>query len=54
MLLQLNILNTVDSPIGGTITGRDEIQSDWRQWKRLQAFHEFLNGNTKIGMVKIR
>jgi len=26
MLLQLNIITTVDSPIGGTITGRDEIR----------------------------
>jgi len=54
MLLQLNIITMVYSPLGGKITGRDEIQSDCRQWKRLQAFHDFLNGNTKIGMVKIR
>jgi len=54
MLLQLNIITIADSPLGGKITGRDEIQSEWRQWKRLQAYHKFPNDNTKIGMVKIR
>jgi hypothetical protein len=31
MLLQLNTITTVDLPLGGKITGRVQVQPDWRQ-----------------------
>jgi hypothetical protein len=37
MLLQLNIITMVDSPLGGKITGRLEVQSDWRQREKVMG-----------------